>query len=278
LGTHNGDVVYSLDIDSTNGIYRKSPDSESEEGIVLCSGSNAYRDFDILGDMMVASSAFAGESHIGVMELGKNNFTTHTEGHTVDHSPVWSRSARGVVYFCSSGLPEDEMSEGSDMHDEKKPIGMSRIVSEMYSSARSARRGPTSIARLDVLRGELSEILSDVEYDYAHPQSLADGSLYYIRKPYREGGKSDAGCLLDILLLPFRLIEALFGFLNVFSAKYSGKTLSSREVKSRDEKEVFIDGNLINAERELKANARKGDKNPGIAPRDWELRCLSPNG
>ena len=79
-------------------------------------------------------------------------------------------------------------------------------------------------------------------------------------------------------MMPVRLFQALFGFLNVFSAKYSGKTLSRSDVKNRDEGQLFIDGNLINAERELKANAKRGDKNPGIIPRSWELRRLSPNG
>ena len=41
---------------------------------------------------------------------------------------------------------------------------------------------------------------------------------------------------------------------------------------------MFIDGNLINAERELKNNAKRGDKNPGIIPRSWELRRLATNG
>ena len=80
-------------------------------------------------------------------------------------------------------------------------------------------------------------------------------------------------------MLPFRLLSALFNFLNVFSAKYSGKTLSrSGDVKNRDENKLFIDGNLINAEEELKANRSRGDKNPGIIPSSWELRRLDANG
>ena len=41
---------------------------------------------------------------------------------------------------------------------------------------------------------------------------------------------------------------------------------------------MYIDGNLINAEKELRANAKKGDKNPGIIPRSWELRRLDSSG
>ena len=75
------------------------------------------------------------------------------------------------------------------------------------------------------------------------------------------------------------LLRALFGFLNVFSSKYSGKTLSkSAGVKQRNEEKLFIDGNLIHAEAELRANRSRGDRNPGIIPHTWELRCRRPDG
>ena len=80
-------------------------------------------------------------------------------------------------------------------------------------------------------------------------------------------------------MLPFRLVGALFGFLNVFTAKYSGKTLSkSAGTKARNEEKMFIDGNLINAEEELRANRSRGEQNPGIIPHSWELRCRRADG
>ena len=39
-----------------------------------------------------------------------------------------------------------------------------------------------------------------------------------------------------------------------------------------------IDGNLIDAEAELRANRSRGEENPGIIPHSWELRCQHPNG
>ena len=91
--------------------------------------------------------------------------------------------------------------------------------------------------------------------------------------------KSSAGCLVDLFLFPFRMIRALFGFFNFFSVKYSGKTLShTGNVKRRDEAQMFIDGNMIQAEKELKENQSRGDKNPGIIPRTWELHRRAANG
>ena len=57
--------------------------------------------------------------------------------------------------------------------------------------------------------------------------------------------------------------------------KYSGKTLTNgkgdTKAKNRTEAEMFIDGNLINASRELEKNQKSGDKFPGIIPRSYEL-------
>lgn len=274
LVEYKGNLLYSIDIDSTNGIYRKSAESESE-GIVLCSSSTAYRSFDIKGDRLVASAAFAGESHIGVLDLTTGRFDTYTEGHVRDSSPVWSATDTNKIYFCSAGLPENEKTAP----DEKNaPRGISQMVDEMYSSS-SVTLGPSAICLLDISEGRLDELLSDNGYNFTSPFSAPDGSLYYIRRPYKyNSGGSSFGCLADILMLPVRLFQALFGFLNVFSAKYSGKTLSRSDVKQKSDDQLMIDGNLINAERELKENARRGDKNPGIIPRSWELRRLDKDG
>ena len=277
LRPYKGDLLYSLTIDRTNGIYKKTNDDAVTDGIVLSSADNAYCDFDVSGGKLVLSSSFAGESHIGVMELSNGDLQIYTEGHSFDHSPVWSKRDGNKIYFCCTGLPIENREEPRS----KAPMSYSELVSEMYSSAKTSERGATSICLLDIEEGTLDELLTDQKYDYTHPQSTSDGSLYYIRKPHRSEGRktSSLGCLVDLFMFPFRLIGALFGFLNVFSAKYSGKTLSkSGDVKNRNEREMFIDGNLINAEKELKANKSRGEKNPGIIPHSWELRRLDPDG
>lgn len=274
IGEHRGDVIYSIDIDRTSGIYRKKQ-GESGEGVVLSSATGAYHDFDVVGDLMVTSVSIAGESNIAVKQLTTGDMATYTEGHTVDSQPVWSRAERGKVYFCSAGLPED--AEPITVND--RPMSYNDMVNEMYSNTVEQIKGPSSVCLLDVSHVTLDEILTDDKFDFLHPQDIADGTLYYIKRPYEQNeGDGALGCLADMLLFPFRIIGALFGFLNVFSAKYSGKTLSRSNVKNRDEKKMMIDGNLINAEKELRDAQKRGEKNPGIIPRSWELRKFSTDG
>ena len=75
------------------------------------------------------------------------------------------------------------------------------------------------------------------------------------------------------------MIRALVGFFNVFSMKYSGKTIRSGDVKAKNvsERERFVMGNLINAEEEMKKNREKGDAFPGYVPGSYEL-CRRKNG
>lgn len=274
---YNDEIVYSLVIDRSSGIYTRREDNDTD-GIVISSGDTVYRDFDIDKDRMVLTTAFAGESHIGVLDIGNTSCRVYTEGHTWDSQPVWSASEMNKIYFCCAGLPLDE----GDNEKSEPVMDYSQMVTRMFTDARaSVRRGPTSICLLDIEQGDMDELLCDDRYDYTHPQSTRDGSLYYIRKPYKQekNGGSGLGCLLDALLFPFRLVGALFGFLNVFSAKYSGKTLTnSAGTKQRDEQQMIIDGNLINAEKELRANKSRGEENPGIIPHTWELHRRSADG
>lgn len=274
VARHGNDLLYSLEIDRTCGIYRKYAEDAGKEGIVLSSGDNAYRDFDVCGDRIVLTSAFGGESHIGVMPLGSSMPNIYTEGATWDSAPVWSAHHPDQIYFCSAGLPVQESEKPT-----APPTSYGEMAQQMYTAHAAASRplGPTAICLLDIASGTMDELLSDGRYDYTHPQSTPDGALYYIRKPYRVETRraNPLGCLF----VPFRLIGALFGFLNVFSAKYSGKTLSKGgDVKQRDEGQMFIDGNLINAERELQANRKRGEAEPGIIPHSWELRRREADG
>ena len=69
IGKHNGDILYSIDIDATNGIYRKCASAPMNDGIVLCSANVKYRDFDVSGDKIVTSARFGSESHIGIYDI-----------------------------------------------------------------------------------------------------------------------------------------------------------------------------------------------------------------
>ena len=79
-------------------------------------------------------------------------------------------------------------------------------------------------------------------------------------------------------MFPVRIIKAIGGFLSVFSMAFGGEPLRTggknpAKSKTADEREAFIEGNLIKAEKQL-----SGDADDGIIPSDWELVKRDKNG
>ena len=109
------------------------------------------------------------------------------------------------------------------------------------------------------------------------PQDDADGNIYYIRRKYVPT-KQKSNLAMDILMFPVRIIKAIGGFLSVFSMAFGGEPLRTggknpAKSKTADEREAFIEGNLIKAEKQL-----SGDADDGIIPSDWELVKRDKNG
>lgn len=281
IGFDNDRLLYSLKIDNVCGIYSKRSFRDMDEGMVLSDRSQRYGEFDTnaLGDLCVAVS-FAGETHIGIKRQGQSDCVQITEGESVERDPVWSKVNKDLIYYSSAGLErrEDKDDEiGTDIQ-----AGMFSIY-DMIKDAAPRAHSPFSLCSIDIKKGEIAEIRSSDKFDFIKPRTANDGSLYYIKKPFENERRktSVGGCLLDILTAPIKLIGALVGFFNIFTIKYSGKNLRSSgdtKTKHRSDDQIFIDGNIISAERELKANADRGEKYPGFIPRSFELHKISRGG
>jgi hypothetical protein len=105
------------------------------------------------------------------------------------------------------------------------------------------------------------------------PQLSTDGSLYFIRRPYRDPNQPPTPwrAALDLVLLPFRLLYAVFQFLNFFTVRYTGNTLTTTgnaRQKHADIRKMMIWGNLLDAD---KAANRAEDGTPALVPKTWEL-------
>jgi hypothetical protein len=73
------------------------------------------------------------------------------------------------------------------------------------------------------------------------------------------------------VLLPFRLLYAIFQFLNFFTVRYTGNTLTTTgnaRQKHADLRKMMVWGNLLDAD---KAADRADDGTPALVPKSWEL-------
>jgi hypothetical protein len=96
--------------------------------------------------------------------------------------------------------------------------------------------------------------------DFLGPQIAADGAWYCIRRPYRlaQARLRPRQLIEDIVLFPFRLIYALFQYLNIFTMMYTGKPLA----KSGTARQRYVDiqrmtvwGNLVEARKNCSRKA-----------------------
>jgi len=256
----NGTLAYTLNTGDMAGIYLKNLDAPDEkDSYVLAKRETALFQLDVHNGRFATTTADSTIGrHVAIVSADGGDILSCTEGDCNDSNPMWSRAEDGVLLYDSCG-----MSIGTHV----PPVIF----------------GPKSVYRLHVRSGELDEVLEGGAHEYLHPYEAEDGTLYCIRRPYRQtkgGGMS----LLDVLLLPVRLLKGLFGFLNFFTQRYAGESLKTNggpnpsKAQQKSEKELFIEGNLLDAEKNMKANAARGEKCAGYAPSSWELVAKRADG
>jgi len=189
-----------------------------------------------------------GGSCIAVMRSDGTDMRDVTQGDTIDDAPHWAPGSAREIVFQSSA------------------IGRNR-------AGFAVTQTPFAIYKLDLETGTVTALAEDPKFDLLTPQLSSDGSLYYIRRPYRDPNQSPSPwrAALDLILLPFRLFFAVFQFLNFFTMRYTGNTLTTTgnaRQKHADIRKMMIWGNMLDAD---KAADRADDGTPALVPKSWEL-------
>ena len=174
------------------------------------------------GEMLAAVQVDSVTSRIALFPKGSGDYKCITGGDSLDENPSFDRSGSAVL-FNSYGVGRD---------------GNNNFIEYM----------PSEIYRLNLSTLDVEAIASDPKYSYIKPLSDADGNVYCIKKPNRE--RSGGNPLVEVLLIPVRIVQAIAGFISTFVMCFSGKSLvSGGAVDSgggaakngkRDAKKVFI--------------------------------------
>lgn len=263
LALYENEILYTLRLDASGGMYRRSFSEKAEQEGHICSGNDIrLGDIACLGSEAAACVQYPnGCSHIGMYHLPASYYTEITGGDSCEESPGWSPDGR-ILYFSTAGIARE--------------------------GGRVAAYSPRSVAAYNVNTEQMETVLEDEQYDYLVPRCDEKDNLYYIRRPYRMTEEDDRNSLLgvlkDVVLFPYRIIKGLFGFLNAFTTLFGGESLRSSgkrsDVKSKQksEKDLFFEGNIIHAEKNLKENQKHGDPYAGILPRSRVLIRRSSDG
>ena len=257
LSVFGDELVYGVNLEAVGSIYHRSFDpSDTTEGLVRASNDFLFGAFDIKDDKLAICMGPYMFQHIAVMDI-KGRYDEYTDGDTIEENPSWAANRNGI-YFSTAGYARNQ-------------------------NGMIAAASPRSVAFLDLDRKTMSEVVSDEKYDFLHPREDKKGNLYYIKQPY--GGEKPQGGITfkDVIMFPYRLVKGLFGFLNYFTTIFGGESLKSggsgnTKFKEKSQKELIIEGNVINAEKLDKINEASGDKLSGIMPQSRVLVRRSPDG
>lgn len=245
----DGGLLYSIETEAVSGIFLL--DNENRETRLFHTADFRIRHLalDPQGSFLAATAFHQDDmsSNIAIVPLHGTEFSEVTEGDSFDQVPQWVPGARRRIVFQSAGVGRD-------------------------AANRFLGLGPCTVQQLDLDSGELDEIASHDGQDLLQPRQTADGTLYYIRKPYESGAANVSllGSFKDATLFPFRMARAVFQYFNIFSMMYTGKPLVTAKgaVQRRlDPRQMFINGNLANAQ----AMQTPEDEAQGLVPSSWEL-------
>jgi hypothetical protein len=127
--------------------------------------------------------------------------------------------------------------------------------------------------------GSVTPIMEDTRYDFLQPRVCPRGNLHFIRRPFEAPKYGPDKLLIDTLLFPFRLLRAVFHYLNFFSLMYSRKPLTgaSGPAVQADLKDIVLKGKRIDAEKALRSGAKINGV-PSLVPASWQLVRRTPQG
>ena len=253
-------IVYSISFHGYSGIFIKSLIDEEELETHIIHGSKAkFYSMDLksgTNEMVVAIEDSGIEKNLAVMDMNNGHYHFITEGDSIDENPVWGRASDNCIYFDTRGIGRDDSGQ---------------IVG--YSTK--------EICKLNLETSEIEEVVAMKDFDCSLPKEDEEGNIYFIKKPYNMPVDKSAS-FKDFVLIPVKLLKAVFNFLEFFTMRYTGEAFKTRGANpakgKNDPKEMFIHDNLVNVEKSLKENQSSGERYPGIAPRSWELVKMDNKG
>ncbi len=249
-------VLYSFTVNGSSGVYRKELSAENvrENHVISLNGEFIDSLHRAGNQLAVTVGGNDVTSDVGILGLENSELKTLTSGDSRDANPHFSEQNPNKLLFDSAGVGRTSNGEFSGKY------------------------APASICAIDLSTMEITELVGDRKYSFVKPRQAADGTVYCIRRPNKE--KHGGNIFLDILLFPYRILQAIVMFVQTFVVMFTGKSLTSggnNPAKGRDidSKKLIIDGNLIEAEKEMKRNKKKKDKEYGFIPLSWQLVKLN---
>jgi len=261
-GTQPGEICYAIDAGEVRGLFSFEVADKYEQRLLhgpdYRFAAISTRDTEDGPQWLVAAAQDHGVSRIGMFIPKAGGCVREiTEGDSIDSYPAWHPGDANRLVFQTCGVARH--------HRTNAWLGL----------------GPASIQRVNLRTGDMEPLIEDAHFDYLCPSFAPDGMLHYLKRPYQPFHQPSIWrFLLDILLFPWRLLRAIFAFLNVFSMFFSGKPLQTAGTPpprdGPDPKSVFLYGRWVNMEKQMRDASV--DELVDLVPKNWELIARQPDG
>ncbi len=250
-GDDDDTLYYVLAVGDTRGLFRRHLAEDREVRLFhrtswSCHGF-AYNPAD--KRLILAVQNANGSAHLEVCDDEGTRRGTITDGDCVDSSPSLVPGRSRTVVYQSSG------------------------VARHPQSGQMMALGHGCVHLLDYGSGHMEVLLDDPKHDFVAPRMDAQGVLYAIRRPADKPQRERAGLALkDTLLMPLRLLKAVFGYLNFFTMVYGKEPLRSAGGPRTPELDQDL-GQLWLHGRMIELSKVKGDAQyaGNLVPGNWEL-------
>lgn len=251
-------LYYVIAVGETRGLFRRHLAEDREVRLFHrtqweCQGlvydADARR-------LILATRNADGSGHLEVYDEDGNRRGAITDGDCIDAAPALVPGRTKTLVYQSSG------------------------VARHPQSGHAMAVGHACVHLLDYGSGRLETLLEDARHDFVAPQLDARGQLYAIRRPAERPQRERVGLALkDTLLMPLRLLKAVFGYLNFFSMVYGKEPLRSAggpRTPSLDQDlgQLWLHGRMIELSK-VRTDPLHGGS---LVPRNWELVRVARSG
>lgn len=244
-------MLYALQTDTIGGLFEYTISRDEERRLVHRTDFRIGElDAHQSDERLIASLAYPdGTANLATMRPGGGQTTEITEGDSVDQAPNWVGDADNAIVYQSAGVARDH-------HGDVAGLSTFRIE------------------RLDLDNGGHEVLAESDEHDLLLPRVGADGSLYFLRRPYEElyPRRGPLAILKDILMFPIGVCVAIFWFLNAFSMLFTKKPLTSAggpQMERQTTRKLILYGRVIEAEKARRTRGKHYA--PAVVPDTWEL-------
>jgi hypothetical protein len=183
-------------------------------------------------------------ANIGVKLDDEPGLSEITEGDSVDTAPRWVPGEEPRIVYQSAGVGRNQNGDFGGF-------------------------GPFAVELLSVETAELQTLARSSKFDFLAPRIDDNGNLFYIRRPWGEHDRiRPLSVIKDFFLIPFRILFAVFQWMNFFSQSYTGKHLTTSGGPPKagpDLKQMRIWGNVVAAQQD------DGSNQPDLVPSSWQL-------